>query len=229
MRCTHCNFDNVTGVTVCQVCGTALGGVSCPRCGSKNPTDYRFCGFCGYSLAAGAPDRDIEEATAAPAKAAPAPQPAPPRPAPPASPPSIPSGTSTVALIGFGAILSLAAASYPWYAFGGAVDEQTTLAGLLGAGWKWFPGAPLALIAASAVTSTLVSIVRGWSSARPAIAVGSGLVTLFSATWLGEGFVRTQSGTTGASFPATGAVLATIGGIVLITVGLWSYQQLRTK
>ena len=230
MRCPHCNFDNVTGVTVCQVCGTPLGGVTCPRCGSKNPTDYRFCGFCGYSLAAGTADPGIEAAAPEPARATPPPPPQPtPQPTPQPSPPSVPSGTSTVALIGFGAILSLAAASYPWYAFGAAVDQEATLSGLLGAGWQWFPGAPLALIAVSAVTSTLVSLVRGWSRVRPAMAVGSGLVTLFSATWLGEGFVRTQSDVTAASFPATGAVLATIGGIVLITVGLWSYQQLRAK
>ena len=228
MRCTHCNFDNVTGVTVCQVCGTPLPGVTCPRCGSKNPTDYRFCGFCGYSLAAGTPSPNIEAAAPGPARATPPPPPAP-QPTPPPSPPSTPSGTSSVALIGFGAILSLAAASYPWYAFGAAVDQETTLSGLLGAGWKWFPGAPLALIAVSAVTSTLASLVRGWSRARPAMAIGSGLVTLFSATWLGEGFIGTQSDVTGASFPATGAVLATIGGIVVITVGLWSYQQLHTK
>ena len=112
--------------------------------------------------------------------------------------------------------------------FGGQVEGEATLSQLLEAGWRWFPGTPLALIAVSAVTSTLVSMVRGWNQVRPAVAVGSGLVTLFAATWLGEGFARTESGTTAAGLPATGAVLATIGAIVVISVGLWSYQRART-
>ena len=112
--------------------------------------------------------------------------------------------------------------------FGGQGEGEATLSQLLEAGWRWFPGTPLALIAVSAVTSTLVSMVRGWNQVRPAVAVGSGLVTLFAATWLGEGFARTESGTTAAGLPATGAVLATIGAIVVISVGLWSYQRART-
>ena len=147
--------------------------------------------------------------------------PAPPEPAPSNGPPP-------VVLIGFGAILSLAAAAYPWYLFGDPTATGSTLSEVLELGWRWFPGAPLTLIAASAVTSTLVSMVRGWNTARPAVAVGSGLVTLLAATWLGEGLARTELGTTGAGLPATGAVLATIGAIVVISVGLWSFQRSRT-
>ena len=215
MRCTHCNFDNVAGVTVCQVCGTPLEGVACPRCGSLNPTDFSFCGFCGYTM---------QEAVPKPV--------APPAPpveavAPPASPkPS--NGPPPVVLIGFGAILSLAAAAYPWYLFGNPTATGSTLSEVLELGWRWFPGAPLTLIAISAVTSTLVSMVRGWNTARPMVAVGSGLVTLLAATWLGEGLTRTEQGTADAGLPATGAVLATIGAIVVISVGLWSFQRSRT-
>ena len=216
MRCTHCNFDNVAGVTVCQVCGTPLEGVPCPRCGSLNPPDFHFCGFCGYTMQGAAP-----EPVAAPVPHVQAVAPPPPPPTPSAGPPP-------VVLIGFGAILSLAAASYPWYLFGSPTETGSTLSELLALGWRWFPGAPLALIAVSAVTSTLVAMVRGWNTVRPAVAVGSGLVTLFSATWLGEGLTRTELGTTDAGLPATGAVLATIGAIVVISVGLWSYQRART-
>ena len=219
MRCTHCNFDNVSGVTVCQVCGTPLEGIACPRCGSLNPTDFHFCGFCGYTMQEAAP------APAAAPVAPPLPQ-ASIAPGPPA--PVSSNGPPPVVLIGFGAILSLAAAAYPWYLFGDPTATGSTLSEVLEVGWRWFPGAPLALIAISAVTSTLVSMVRGWNTARPAVAVGSGLVTLLAATWLGEGLTRTELGTADAGLPATGAVLATIGAIVVISVGLWSYQRART-
>ena len=219
MRCTHCNFDNVAGVTVCQVCGTPLEGVACPRCGSLNPPDFHFCGFCGYTMESTAPE---PAAQPAPPVEAVAPNPPPPPPLPASA------GPPPVVLIGFGAILSLAAAAYPWYLFGGQTETGSTLSELLALGWRWFPGMPLALIAISAVTSTLVSMVRGWNTVRPGVAVGSGLVTLFSATWLGEGLTRTEMGTGGAELPATGAVLATIGAIVVISVGLWSYQRART-
>lgn len=219
MRCTHCNFDNVAGVTVCQVCGTPLEGTACPRCGSLNPADFHFCGFCGYTM---------QEASPAPAPAPPFQAVIPPAPAL-APPPTAPSnGPPPVVLIGFGAILSLAAAAYPWYLFGDPTATGSTLSEVLELGWRWFPGAPLALIAISAVTSTLVSMVRGWNTARPAVAVGSGLVTLLAATWLGEGLTRTELGTTGGGLPATGAVLATIGAIVVISVGLWSFQRSRS-
>ena len=219
MRCTHCNFDNVSGVTVCQVCGTQLEGTACPRCGSLNPTDFHFCGFCGYTMQEAAP------APAAAPVAPPLPQ-ASMAPRPPA--PVSSNGPPPVVLIGFGAILSLAAAAYPWYLFGDPTATGSTLSEVLEVGWRWFPGAPLALIAISAVTSTLVSMVRGWNTARPAVAVGSGLVTLLAATWLGEGLTRTELGTTDAGLPATGAVLATIGAIIVISVGLWSFQRSRT-
>ena len=218
MRCTHCNFDNVAGVTVCQVCGTPLEGVACPRCGSLNPADFHFCGFCGYTMQEAAPPKPVAAPPAPPVQAV-------------APPPQTTSsnGPPPVVLIGFGAILSLAAASYPWYLFGNATATGSTLAEVLELGWRWFPGAPLALIAMSAVTSTLVSMVRGWNTARPMVAVGSGLVTLLSATWLGEGLTRTELGTGEAGLPATGAVLATIGAIVVISVGLWSFQRSRTR
>ncbi len=217
MRCTHCNFDNVAGVTVCQVCNTPLEGVPCPRCGSLNPTDFHFCGFCGYTM---------QDTTSPPPPTAPA---APVQAVAPTPPPSTPSaGPPPVVLIGFGAILSLAAASYPWYLLGNPTETGSTLSELLSLGWRWFPGMPLALIAVSAVISTVVSMVRGWNTVRPAVAVGSGLVTLLAATWLGEGLTRTELGTTDAGLPATGAVLATIGAIVVISVGLWSYQRSRT-
>ena len=32
MRCSHCNFENVAGVVICQVCKNSLVGEPCERC-----------------------------------------------------------------------------------------------------------------------------------------------------------------------------------------------------
>ncbi len=50
MRCSHCNFDNVPGVAVCQVCATPMGVVECSRCSFLNPSDYSYCGGCGQPM-----------------------------------------------------------------------------------------------------------------------------------------------------------------------------------
>ena len=148
----------------------------------------------------------------------------------PRTPVPTPEGPSPVVLIAFGAVLSLAAASYPWYLFGVDRVQPTTLVQLLDAGWEGFPGTPLTMIAIAAVTSVTASLVRSLETIRAGVAVASGLVTLLAATWLSEGFARIQSDTADAAPPATGAVLATIGAIVMIAVGfyLWSFQRART-
>ncbi|MDA1215608.1 MAG: hypothetical protein O2812_01865 [Chloroflexi bacterium] len=140
-------------------------------------------------------------------------------------------GPSSIALVGFGAILALASASYPWYLFGLYGDtNEATLSEVLQDGWQWFPGLPLVLIALSAITSTVVSMAASLSKIRPYVALGSGLVTLFSATWLWQGYSQYRTGdSTDGVVPGTGPMLAVIGAIVLIAVGLWSLQRVRSQ
>ena len=109
-RCLHCRFDNAPGATSCQVCGTVLGGTKCSKCDMVNPSDATVCGLCGFrllrvELALVVERTDLVESVA-------------PRPSP-ARADSAAEGPSPAALIGFGAVLSLAAAAYPWYLFGG--------------------------------------------------------------------------------------------------------------
>jgi class 3 adenylate cyclase/tetratricopeptide (TPR) repeat protein len=49
MTCPTCGSDNPSGKRFCGDCGTALGA-SCPACGADNPPDKRFCGDCGAPL-----------------------------------------------------------------------------------------------------------------------------------------------------------------------------------
>ena len=203
-RCTPCKFENPWEATFCQVCGAIVGGVTCPQCDVLNLRDAHHCESCGHSFREWA---DIWESVA------------------PAAPKvGVPSeGPSPTALIGFGAVLSLAAASYPWYLFGGfstGPEQQATLFQLLAVGWTWFPGIPLLLIAISAVTSAAVSAVRDLQTVRPAVAVFAGFVTLLSSTWLGDG---------SAQMLTTGAILATIGGIVVMTAGVYARSLPETS
>ena len=217
VRCAHCRCDNGPGMAFCQVCGTVLGGSKCPRCEAVNPSHMTACGLCGYTL---------------PQKGSPAPPPVDvfqsvaPRPTVPHEEPS-PS-----ALIGFGGVLSLAAAAYPWYVFGPieiGPEQQATIIHLLEAGWRGFPGVPLALIAVAAVTSTTVSVIRELEALRPVVAVVSGLVSLLSALWLSQGLERALPSGAGPMMPATGAVLVTIGAIIVLTAGLSLWSRLRAE
>ena len=201
-----------------MVCGTLLAAVKCPRCEAVNKMDARNCEVCGHAFEVHAASTPVGETariieSVAPQTGVPTPE-----------------GPSPMALIGFGAVLSLAAASYPWYMFGIDPAQPATLSQLLDVGWKGFPGTPLTMIVIAAVTSTMVSLVGSLATMRAAVSVISGLVTLFSATWLGEGFSRIQPDTPDPTLPITGAVLVTIGAIVMITVGfyLWSFQRART-
>lgn len=54
--------------------GNIEGSIACPRCGSQNPADYRFCGECGNALAAGGGEptvASVEQRVGAPEFAAP--------------------------------------------------------------------------------------------------------------------------------------------------------------
>lgn len=236
MKCTHCSFDNLPGVTVCQVCGTRLTGIVCTRCNFENPPDYRFCGNCGQPLpeiaaTSARPAVRLTPAAPAPLSTEPVNQSATPPPPAPTPNDNASKGPSSIALVGFGAILALASASYPWYLFGLYGDTQeATLSEVLQDGWQWFPGLPLVLIAASAVTSTIVSMANSLTRIRPIVALVSGFITLFSATWLWQGYSQFRTGdSSGGVVPGTGPMLAIIGAIVLIAVGLWGFQRVRSK
>ena len=212
--CATCRSENTAEAPFCQVCGTLLGSLACPKCNHTSQTDAHHCNACGHSFRE---STDICESIGA---------------APPAAR-AYAGGVSPTVLIGFGAVLSLAAAAYPWYLFGGfevGAAHRATLSQLLEAGWEGFPGIPLSLIVISAVTPTTVSAVRNLEAVRPAVAVLSGLITLLAGVWLGQGFGQMQGGATGAAEQATGAVLVTIGAIVVITAGLhlWSVQRTET-
>ena len=114
-------------------------------------------------------------------------------------------GPSPAALIGFGAVLSLAAAS-----------------SLLAVGWQAFPGIPLVLIATAGVASAAVAVVRSLDTFQPGIAVLSGLVALLGAIWLGGGFA-------GAPVTSEPVTLATIGAIVVMTAGLYARSLPATR
>ena len=215
LRCDACRVENEPGMNFCQACGTVLGDSKCPQCGVVNPKDVTVCGFCRSSMertvsSLPAERLDIHESVA-PLPVAPHEEPAP------------------AALIGFGAVLSLAAVAYPWYLLGdveAGLEQRATIAQLLEVGWRAFPGLPLTLIAIAAVTSTMVSVLRELEIVRSAVAVVSGLVMLLSAGWLSEGFERMQTAGSGPAMP-TGAILVAIGAIVLLTAGLYlrSYQR----
>ena len=210
MHCRHCKFNNLPGVEFCISCETPIGSVVCPRCDAVNSMGSGNCVFCGFELqeqttsgTTSAGKTDILES------------------GPPAPTTAGSQEPSLVAFIGFGAIVSLAAAAYPWYLFGSDQGQPTTLSELLEVGWTGFPGTPLVLIAISAFVSTTVSLAPGLNSIRAPTVVLSGLVTLASASWVAEGIARLQSGSVDSTLPITGTVLQTIGAIVLIATGLW--------
>ena len=206
MRCLHCDFDNLPGVEHCISCGTRMQSVQCPRCDAVNPVNSSSCVFCGFELQGGRTGGGNAEVLES---------------RPPARTASRDGDPSPVALVGFGAITALAAAAYPWYSFGGDQAQATTLSELLEFGWRGFPGIPLALIVTAAIASTTAMLVPGLASIRAPTVVVSGLVTLVSASWLSEGIARFQSGSVDSTLPITGAMLQTIGAIVLIATGFW--------
>ena len=217
MRCPHCNFDNLSGVESCIVCGNRMKDVVCPRCDAANSVDSTNCVICGFKLQTVTNSRG-EKGGVLESKPSVATTLGSQNPSPGSHDPS------PVALIGFGAIISVATAAYPWYLFGDDQSELTTISELLEVGWRGFPGTPLALIVISAIVSITASLVHGLNNIRAPTVVVSGLVTLMSATWLGEGIARLQSGSVDSTLPITGAILQTIGAIVLITTGLWLWN-----
>ncbi|MFW0754690.1 adenylate/guanylate cyclase domain-containing protein [Pseudomonas sp. H11T01] len=62
MRCANCEFENPSGASFCEACGTRLS-CSCPRCGHEAGLGAKFCSECGAPL------------TDAPAAPSPRPQP----------------------------------------------------------------------------------------------------------------------------------------------------------
>ncbi len=184
-RCAACSSENPAEATFCQVCGAIVGGETCRQCDAANPRNAHHCESCGHSLGQAT---EICESVAPPLAD------------------RTPSATlSPTTIIGFGAVLSLAAAS-----------------SLLAVGWQVFPGIPLALIALAGIASAAVALVRSLKTVRPGIAVLAGLVALLGAIWLDGGF----AGTPITSEPAT---LATIGAIVVMTAGLHAQRLPETS
>ena len=237
MRCPHCNFDNLPGVEHCISCGTRMRSVQCPRCDAVNPVNSSSCLFCGFELQGGRTSGGNAEVLESRPPARMASRDGDPSPVaavvlesrPPARTASRDGDPSPVALVGFGAITALAAAAYPWYSFGGDQAQATTLSELFELGWRGFPGIPLALIVTAAIASTTAMLVPGLASIRAPTVVVSGLVTLVSASWLSEGIARFQSGSVDSTLPITGAMLQTIGAIVLIATGFWLGRTQATK
>ncbi len=199
--CAACRWENLANASFCQGCGILLGELDCPECDHTNQTNAHHCRACGHSFLECA---DICESVAPPTPAARA----------------YAGGLSPTALIGFGAVLSLAAAAYPWYLFGAhgaALSQQASLFQLLVEGWAGFPGIPLIAIVVAAVTSSSVSSI--W----PPVAVVSGSVTLLSGVWLGTGPAGDPATLT------TGAVLAMVGAIVVMAGGLYVWNVQRTE
>lgn len=181
-RCVACSSEHPPEATYCQVCGAIVGGVTCSRCDVLHPRGTYHCDACGHSLCQEASVASLNLCeSVAPAVAAPVRS----------------EGPSPAALIGFGAVLSLAAAS-----------------SLLAVGWQAFPGIPLGLIALAGIASAAVALVRSLETLRPGITVLSSLVALLGAMWLDGGF----AGAPATSEPVT---LATIGAIIVMTAGLY--------
>ena len=218
MRCSHCDFDNLPGAATCQVCESRLPTVECHRCHFQNPPEDLYCGGCGHELPTDADDDG-------------APDPEPPmllEPIPPA--PETPTPASPIALVGFGAILALGSAAFPWYLLGSSRDpEEQSLTQILETGWEWFPGIPLVIIGVSTVLSTFIAIFGGSSSTRPLASIVLAMATLFAAGWLWMGFNSPQTWATEGGFtPAAGAMLATVGAIVLVASLLWMAYSRRS-
>ena len=49
MRCANCGFENPSGASFCEACGTRLSR-SCPRCGHEVGLSAKFCSECGAPL-----------------------------------------------------------------------------------------------------------------------------------------------------------------------------------
>ena len=220
MRCTHCDFDNVPGVTICQVCGSQMPTLECSRCHFVNPPYFRYCGSCGLMIALeGGPETTVDIAG--------------PAPEPTRKPDANRANrvTSPVALVGFGAILALASAAFPWYLLGSSSRlEEQTLSDVLESGWQWFPGVPLVLIVVSAVLSALIAVGGNSSKLRPIIAIGSGLATLLAAAWLWQGYPSSATdGAVNGIVPGTGVMLILMGAIVLVATLLWMFRSFRFR
>ena len=199
--CAACHSENLAEAPFCQSCGMMLGGVDCPQCDQTNQSDAQHCRACGNSLREWA---DISESVAPRAPATPAHA----------------GELSPTALVGFGAVLSLAAVAYPWYVFGAdgaTLSQQASLFQLLAEGWVGFPGVPLMAIVVAALTSSAAC------SICPPVATLSGFVALLSGAWLGTGPVG------GPAVLTTGAVLAMVGAIVVMAGGLYVWHVQRTE
>ena len=199
--CAACGWQNLADARFCQGCGVLLGRLVCPKCGRTSQNHAHHCRACGHSFRE---CTDICESVAPRARTTRV----------------YAGGLSPTAFVGFGAVLSMAAAAYPWYVFGAdgaTLFQQASLFQLLAEGWVGFPGVPLVAIVVAALTSSAVC------SICPPAAALSGFVALLSGAWLGTGPVGDPAVLT------TGAVLAMVGAIVVMAGGLYVWNARRTE
>jgi len=50
VSCPECGSANPSDSNFCSNCGTSLGKVACPKCGTQNSAQARFCSNCGHKL-----------------------------------------------------------------------------------------------------------------------------------------------------------------------------------
>lgn len=58
MHCTHCEFENPTGMKYCGQCGHVLN-IQCQLCQFDNPPNFKFCGHCAAPLHAEEDSPDV--------------------------------------------------------------------------------------------------------------------------------------------------------------------------
>ena len=119
-------------------------------------------------------------------------------------------------VIGFGAILAVASAAYPWYFLGDQAEFEASRVSIFHQftfGWDWFPGLPLVLIVLSVSLATFLSILAQHGKASPVPVIFLGLISLVSSLWLWQGLLldRPNPGELELS-----PMLATIGAIIVL-------------
>ena len=226
LRCDYCRSTYIPGEAICQVCEARLPGVQCLLCNFENPPDHLYCGGCGQALtidrmpeppavtSEDAPDDSSEQEIYVGGSVSSKVSENQPK-------ETTFDGTSVPVeyVIGFGAILAVASAAYPWYFLGDQAEFETIRVSIFHqftSGWDWFPGLPLILIVLSSSLATFLSTLAQHGKASPVPAIFLGLISLISSLWLWQGLLLDR--------PNPGELelapmLATIGAIIVLVGG----------